>query len=329
MGVLLRTGLKTLFVLTILGSTLNVSGQATINDVKASFNQAVQMEKLNPDAAIDAYNKAIDLASEVGGEEADQIMNQAMGRIPKMNYESARKLAGKKDYEGAVARLEAAIKGYNTLGDKRQVSRCTSTILGIRNVQGNTALSEKNYEAALGFYDDAIARKASYAKAYLGKVLAYDELGDVAKMEEAAAKGIEVATAAKDNKTAGDIKKKMRGFFFNEAQKYMSEQDYVAGEANLSKSVEYGNGNKIVYYQMGLAQKGQEKWQDAIASFEQALSLETGDAPEKAKYHFELGAAYLALGNNAKACENYKLALHGEYAEASRYQIETVLKCDE
>lgn len=327
MGRLLRTGLKTILVVMILGLSVNVSGQATMNDVKASFNQAVQMEKINPEAAIGSYEKVIELAAEVGGAEADQIKGQAVTRIPKMNYEAAKKLAGKKDYEGAVEKLDAAIDGFKAIDDKRQVARSLSTILSIRNVQGNTAFSEKNYEAALGFFDDAIARKPNYTKAYLGKLLVYDKMGDIAKMEETAKKGLEVASA-KDNSITGNIKKKMRGYYFNAAQQNMAGQDYSTAESNLKNSILYGNGNMIVHYQIGLAQKGQKKWSDAVQSFNEALVLETGADEDKAKIYFELGTAYQALGDNSKSCESFKKALFGEFAEAARYQIEKVLMCD-
>ena len=53
-----------------------------------------------------------------------------------------------------------------------------------------------------------------------------------------------------------------------------------------------------------------------------------GTDAEKAKVFFKLGGAYEALGNTAKACESYKKALHGEFAEAAKYKIETELGCD-
>ena len=68
MGMLLRKSLKALFLLVFLGITPIIYGQTNINDVKSSFNQAVQMEKINPETAISSYEKVIELADEVGGE---------------------------------------------------------------------------------------------------------------------------------------------------------------------------------------------------------------------------------------------------------------------
>jgi len=328
MGVIIKKGLKTVFMLVLLGITPVIYGQATMNDIKSSFNQAVQMEKVNPEAAINSYNNVIELADQLGGEEAEQIKNQAISRIPKMYYEAAKKLAGQKEYEASVKMLDQSISAYNSVGDERAAARSLRTILSIRGVQGASALNAGNYDQALNFYNDALERDPSYTKAYLGKLVIYDKMEDEDKMVEVARKGLAVAEQERDNSVAGDIGKLMRGHYFNEAQMAMREQDYAAAENHLKNSIEYGNNNVIVHYQMGLAQKGQEKWAEAVESFNEALELETGGPEEKARIYFELGGAYQALNKDAEACESYKNALHGEYAEAAQYQIDNVLKCD-
>jgi len=328
MGVTLSRSLRALFFLAILGIGTVAFGQASINDVKASFNQAVQMEKINPDAAISSYESVIQLADEVGGEEAEEIKSQALSRIPKMHYEMAKKLAGAKDYEGSVERLEASIEGFKEVNDSRSASRSLSTILSIRNVQGAAALNDGNYTEALAFYDDALGRDPNYTKGYLGKLLVYDKMQDLDKMEETASMGVIVCEQENDNRTAGDIKKVMRTQYFQEAQNEMAEQQYAEAETHLKNSIDYGNANVIAYYQLGLAQKNQEKWSDAVASFNNALELETGGAGEKAKIYFGLGESYQALGQNDQACKAYKNAMHGEFEEAARYQVENVLECD-
>ncbi|MGM0666317.1 MAG: tetratricopeptide repeat protein [Bacteroidota bacterium] len=328
MGVTLSKSLKALFFFAVLGISSVVHGQASINDVKASFNQAVQMEKINPEAAISSYESVIKLADEIGGEEAEQIKSQALSRIPKMHYELAKKLAGAKDYEGSVKMLDASIEGFEKAGDSRSASRSLSTILSIRNVQGSAAMNEGNYTEALAFYDDALLRDPNYTTGYLGKLLVYDKMQDLDKMEETAAMGIMVCEQEIDNRTAGDIKKVMRTQYFQEAQKEMAEQQYSQAEIHLKNSIEYGNSNVIAYYQLGLAQKNQEKWNDAVASFNKALELETGGTEDKAKIYFGLGESLQALGQNDQACSAYKNAMYGEFTEAAKYQVENVLECD-
>jgi len=326
MGEFFRTGLRIFAAVIIMAFTVNVYGQAEMSEVVEAFNSGVTMMKMNPDAAILSFEKAIALANEVG-EEADEIKDQASKQIPKMYWESAKTLAGKKDYDGALARLDACVESSKAVGDNAQASRASSTALSILNAQGSEALSEKRYEDALGYFDNALSREPRYAKAYLGKVLVYDEMKDYEKMKEAALLGIETANSTRDTKTSGDIEKKVRGTFFNNAQESMMAKDYSSAIDNLNKSIEFGNSSSITFYQLGLAQEGIEKWNDAIASFNKALELEMGGDADKAKIYFELGKSYQAVSNDTNACASYKKALHGEFAEAAKYQIENVLKC--
>lgn len=326
MGEFFRTGLRIFAAAFIMALSVNVYGQAEMSEVVEAFNSGVSMMKMNPDAAIISFEKAVKLADEVGAE-ADEIKDQASKQIPKMYWESAKALAGKKDYDGALAKLDACIETSEKVGDKAQASRAGSTALTILNAQGSTALNEKDYDKALVYFDNALAREPRYAKAYLGKVLAYDGLEDYDRMEEAALLGVEAAKASRDAKTSGDIEKKVRGTFFNNAQESMKAKDYASAIDNLNKSIEFGNSSSITYYQLGLAQEGVEKWNDAIVSFNKAIELEMGGDAEKAKVYFELGKSYQAVSDVANACASYKNALVGEFAEAAKYQIETVLQC--
>lgn len=328
MGVLSRSKARTLLTLAIIFITPVVFGQATINDVKSSFNQAVQMEKFNFEAAINSYENVIELADEVGGEEATKIKEQAKGRIPKMYYEAAKEYAGKGDYDESVKMLESSIKGYEAVGNERAARRSQSTILKIRNVQGGAALKAGEYDKALGYFEDAIGRDPGYADGYLGKLLVYNEMEDGIKMEEIAEAGLRVADQERDHSTGGKIKQVMRGYYFNSAQKSMAAEDFAKAESNLSKAIEYGLNNAIVHYQLGLARNGQEKWEGAVEAFNKCLELETGDAEYKAKIYFNLAVAYQELGQDANACRSYKKSLYGEFKEAAQYQIDNVLECD-
>ena len=327
MGDFSRTGLKLLAVMTITLFTANIYGQPDMAGVYEAFNQGVQMMKINPDAAVTSFEKAIGLANQVGSDEAIDVKDQAMKQIPKIYWESAKNLAGKKDYDAAIAKLDACIESSNRVDDKSQASRALSTIVSIYNVQGTDAFTSNDSEAALEYFDKAISRNSGYAKAYLGKVLTYDEIGDFEKMEEAALLGLEASNTSRDSKTAGDIQQKLRGTFFNLAQENMKDQDYASAAQNLSKSIEYGNNNALTYYQLGLAYKGQNRWNEAIEAYNRSLELDLGSDADKAKIYFELGGAYQSISDNARACESYKKALHGQFEEAAKYQIENILNC--
>ena len=46
-----------------------------------------------------------------------------------------------------------------------------------------------------------------------------------------------------------------------------------------------------------------------------------------AKIYYELGNSYLGKGDNTAACDAYTKANKGDYAEAAKYQMEHVVKC--
>lgn len=326
MGKVFRAGFRTLTMFIIMALSLQAFGQAEMSQVVEAFNAGVAQMKTNPDVAVVSFEKAVSLANEVG-EEANDIKDQAIKQIPKMYWESAKLYVGKKDYDGALVKLDACIKSAREIGDNAQASRANSTALTIMNTQGSGALAAKDYEGAIGYFDSVIEREPRYAKAYLGKVLVYDEMNDYDKMEEAAKKGLEAAKASRDTKTSEDISRKVRRTFFNKAQESMKNKEYDSAIDNLTRSIDFGNANADTYYQLGLAQEGVEKWSDAIDSFTEALEYEAGGDTDKAKIYFEMGKSYQALSDTANACASYRKALFGEFAEAAKYQIENVLQC--
>lgn len=326
MGELKRKALRSILAIFIMALSLNAFGQASMAEVVETFNAGVTMMKTNPDAAIVSFEKTLALANQVG-EEAAEIKDQALKQIPKMYWESAKNLTQKKDYEGALEKLEACIKTSGTVNDESLASRANTTALSILNVMGTNALSAGDYPAALNYFDKVIAREPRYAKAFLGKVLVYSEMGDYDNMESVALMGIDVAKSTRDNKTATDIQTKLRSTFLNIAQVNMKDEDYVAAVQNLTSSIEYGNASSLIWYQLGQAQQGISKWADAVKSFTSSLELESGGDTDKAKIYFELARSYQQLGDTVNACANYKKAMFGDFAEAAKYQIETVLKC--
>ena len=65
----------------------------------------------------------------------------------------------------------------------------------------------------------------------------------------------------------------------------------------------------------------------AILEYAQkGLDLETGDAEAKAMFYYQLGVAQVGKGDTAAACESFKNAVYGPFAEAAKAQ-RTNLKC--
>jgi tetratricopeptide (TPR) repeat protein len=79
------------------------------------------------------------------------------------------------------------------------------------------------------------------------------------------------------------------------------------------QSIEWRPGEAGDWNTLGLAQRGLERNQEAVASFQQAAEID----PERAQYRFNLGAAYVAQGNLTKAEAEYIRGLSLDPTSAS------------
>lgn len=79
------------------------------------------------------------------------------------------------------------------------------------------------------------------------------------------------------------------------------------------QSIEWRPGVAGDWNTLGLAQRGLERNQEAVASFQQAAEID----PKRAQYHFNLGAAYVAVGDLTRAEASYVTGLSLEPGSAS------------
>lgn len=329
MRILIRNLLRATAVTAALFISVNTSAQVTMKEVVDAFNQGVQFASTNPELAVKSFEQAIKYADEVGGEEAMGLKNQAMAQIPKLYFDNARALVSKNDLNGALVQLKNCIAAGEKYNMPQYANNARPTISAIYLALGNNAMKTKSYTEAITNYDQAIAYNPRAIKAFLGKVLVYNEQAMEAEMVEAAMGGMNSNPVPNDMAVIEDIKKVVAAFYYNSAQNTMQAKDYAATEDNLQNAMKFGmDDNPIAYYQLGLARISMNKWDTAVEALMEAADLdEAAPAADKAKYFFNLGKAYEALGNSSKACESYKKALFGEFAQAAKFQIENVLKC--
>ncbi len=93
---------------------------------------------------------------------------------------------------------------------------------------------------------------------------------------------------------------------------------YRAGEYERAieiarQSIEWRPDRAGNWNTLGLAQRGRERNQEAVASFERAAEID----PERAQYRFNLGATYVTLGDLTKAEAEYLRGLDLEPGSAS------------
>ncbi|MBM3420006.1 MAG: tetratricopeptide repeat protein [Bacteroidetes bacterium] len=320
---------KTATVAALLLITSVTSAQVTMKEVADAFNQGVQFASTNPELAVKSFEQAIKYADEVGGDEALGLRNQAMAQIPKLYFDHARALVSKNDLNGALAQLKNCIAAGEKYNMPQYANNARPTISAIYLSLGNAAFKSKNYTEAISNFNQSTEYNPRAIKAHLGKVLVFNEQGLEAEMVGAAIDGMNSNPVPNDMAVIEDIKRVVSNFYFNSAQTTMQAKNYSTTESNLLNAIKFGmDANPIVYYQLGLARMSMNKWDEAVEALMESVDLdEAAAAADKAKYFFNLGKSYEALGNAQKACESYKKALHGEFAQAAKFQIENVLKC--
>lgn len=291
-----------------------------------AFNKGASLAKTDPDGAIVAYENCIKIASQLG-EEGAETKADAEGQLPLMYFKSAVNKYKKKDFDGAITGFEKTKKVADKYGNKELSSKSDRIIPQVYYAKGSTFYKKKDFEAAMVSIDKAIELNPKYAKPYLVKASIYKNQGDEEKFLEACDKGLEVGHTIHDKKTITSIKKLAKNAMFNDAVKAIEAEKWSDAEKYLNNSIKYGNASADVFFQLGKVYNAEKKWDDAITILEKSLALDTKDEAGKARYYYELGVANSGKGNKDVACSSFKKAMHGQYLQNAKYQVEQVLKC--
>ena len=296
------------------------------NDAISAYNEGAQLIKSDPSGAIEAFNKCIKLCDAVG-DEAEETRVLAETQLPGLYYKIAMESYKQKKMEEAIERFietEEIAKKYNNSSIQAKAKKIVPQLY---MVLGNS-LMKQNPQEALKNLDKAVELNPNLTKAYLSKGLIYKELGDEANMKASLSKTIEVGFASNDIKTANTAEQVLRTYYFNYAVKSLQAGNMTEAEAGFKSSVEYGSENPTVYFQLGKIYNSKKEYELAVKTLKRAEGFEKGGDVEKAGIFYEMGNAYIGLGNTSEACIAFKKALFGDYAEGAKYQIEEVLKCN-
>jgi len=298
----------------------------TNNDAISAYNEGAQLIKSDPMGAIEAFNKCIKLCDAVG-DEAEETRVLAETQLPGLHYKIAMESYKQKKMEEAIERFietEEIAKKYNNSSIQAKASKVVPQLY---MVLGNS-LMKQNPQEALKNLDKAVELNPNLTKAYLSKGLIYKELGDEENMKASLSKTIEVGFASNDIKTANTAEQVLRTYYFNKAVKSLQAGSMTEAEAGFKSAVEYGSENPTVYFQLGKIYNSKKEYELAVKTLKRAEGFEKGGDVEKAGIFYEMGNAYIGLGNTSEACIAFKKALFGDYAKGAKYQIEEVLKCN-
>ncbi len=300
-----------------------------INKAGEIFNEGNQAVKSNNfELAIEKYEKAMEIASQLG-EEGEMMVINVQAQLPQLYYKLGVTDYKEKNIEKAISEFENAIRIGKELNDPETVRKAEETIPKLYYAQGNDLYKADDYDNALKSFNKAAEIAPDYSRAYWGMGLAYNKLNETRKMKESFEKALELAKADGDTKMESTITKNAKKLLQASGAKKLQAQDWNGALECLEASLSFDPDNADTYYYIALASNGLKKYDDAIAAAEKGLEKGTGKNVEfKAKFYYELGNALKGKGQNSKACEAYSNAKHGRFIESAEYELTQVLKCN-
>ena len=97
---------------------------------------------------------------------------------------------------------------------------------------------------------------------------------------------------------------KSRAYMDEGSKQLLRYSNYEEAERLLTKAIRFDKTNYEAYYYRGCTRINAQKYQGAIADFEDAIALK----PDYADAYFNLGKTYYLMHDEDNACENFKLA---------------------
>jgi len=316
---------RILFLLIFAGFTVNGFSQTKKEAVEA-YNKGISLLKTNPAGAIDALNSCIKISDQLG-EEGNETKGNAEQQLPFAYYDVALSQYKQKHIDKAIQGFKQTHDIALKYANEDIANKSKKIIPQLYYTKGNILLRNKDYDGAMASYDKSLELMPNLAKSSLRKGQVYKIKGDLDQMLVSLDNAIEKGMTAHDRKTVAAAEKLAKNTMYNSAVGSIAKKDWTKAEQFLKKSIEYGNKNPDVYYQLGKIYNNQKKWALASKNLLRAIELNKGEAAAKAKYFYELGNSYKGEGDTSQACSAYKKALFGAYEANAKYQIETVLKC--
>lgn len=319
-----NTFFKYLTVVAIFIATSAVNAQ-TINEVKQAWNDGLAAKEAgNYEEAITLLESCIDmcvtLVDEEENEEAEDLLYNAEDLLPQVKYQIAKDAFEAKEINKSAELFKESLKSGESYGNQTIIDNSKKYLTQIYYVKGGKKYKAKDFEGAIAEFDKALQYDPNFAKAYYWKMAIAKNNNEREKVKEFADKGLAASTASKDRKTSEKIKGSASAYFLNAGIDAKKAAKYNDAVANFEQAVEYDNESANAYYYMAAVKNEMKDWSGAVEAASKAVEIETSPA-ENAKMYYELGTAYAGKNDNSNACNAFKKAAVGQYAEAANYQL--------
>jgi tetratricopeptide (TPR) repeat protein len=302
----------------------NLSAQ-TRNDVINVYNEGAKAMQTDPKTSIEAFEKAVVLSDQVGETAAD-LKQKAVQVLPGLYVKvAANTLTEKKPSQETIKAAKNAIAAsekYASTANKENAVKLLTQ--GYYNL-GAEFFTKKDYEKALLAFDSVLVINPGYQNAIFNKALIFRTQNNSPAFEENIDLYLEKVKSSNDSVKVKQASKLALEYFRASGSRSSQANKLDEAIAMLNKAAKYGDDKDLFYYFADVYNK-QKNFDSGIENAQKGLALETGAAEAKAKFYFQLAMAQAGKGQTAEACESFKNAMYGVFAEPSKAQ-RTNLKC--
>lgn len=294
-----------------------ISAQDMAQATELYNNGANAISEKNWTAALDYFQKALEMGQTIG-DEASEIVANCKNAIPSVCMQIAQDLIEAGNLEEAETKLADVVKVATEYGNEEVAEKAKTLVPAMWLQKGAEALKVKDFAAAAPALAKSLAADPTNGKTalYLGQALS--KLG---KIDEA----LEAYNTAAANGEEAAAKSQCGTMFLTNASAALKAGKY----ADAIKAAEKANSyveNANAYLIIGQASQKLSKNAAAITNFEKYLQLKP-DASNAGAITYTVAALYQGAKNNAKALEFYKKIVNDpKFGAQAKQMIATLSK---
>lgn len=328
----------TLFLVGLLAVGLASTLQA--QDKRAAvetYNRALEMANNGEyEQAINQFNQAIAQAEELG-EEGQNIVERIEQRLPQLQYQLALQKYKAFQNDRTIESIDAAIEGFRQTvdvgeeyGDTQIAEKAGGVITQLLYNKSLLQYNQGDNEAALETLDETIERNENYAKAYYQKGIVVKNMDEM-NLDRALDlfdQAIEIGNQTNDTDIVSNAQEAAREQLVYVGSQEIEAENFDRAVELLSRALEYESTSANAHYRLAEAYNQMQEWEQAVEHAKQGLQYEDRGRTEQAKIYFELANAYQGLGQQQEACDAYSNAAYGSFKSPSEHQMEYELECE-
>jgi len=229
----------------------------------------------------------------------------------------------------AVEYFEEAGQAGEEFGDDEVRDRSRAVIPQIYYNKSLVQYRQEDHEAAIESLDRAIELNENYTLAYYQKAIVLNNAGrDLEEVLEWFDNAIEVGESVGDSENVQRAQRRAGGELVYQSVQRMDEERYADALRMLERAEAYIPNNVDLHYRYAEVFNNRGNYDRAIEHANRALELESGGVADRAKIYYELGLAYKGQDNVDQACNAFEEAAYGDFRDPALHEMEYELECE-